>query len=85
MTGMADKTKWRLGVDQHPKDNVLDGFTYQDVIDALHQCKVISPTSAKKVVMDILSQRHQDMWYLFENNLDIIVAEARKGRADYAD
>ena len=82
---MVDKEKWRLGVDQHPEDGLLDGFTYQDVIDALRQRKVINEAAVNKVVTEILDIRIQDMWHLIANNLDIIMAEARKGRADYAD
>lgn len=71
---------WRLHDDLIPSDNLLDGFTFADVILALHTCPKVNPASAAAVVKDILSQRLQDMEYLLKNNLDIIIAEAMKGR-----
>ena len=59
---------------------MLDGFTFEDVILALHTCSTIDTDAAVRVVKDIISQRLQDLEYLFDNNIDIILAEAMKGR-----
>lgn len=71
---------WRLDDDLRPYDNMLDGFTFDDVICALRTYPKINEASAIEVVNDILSQRMQDLEFLFGNNIDIIIAEARKGR-----
>jgi len=72
--------QWRLGEDLHPKDNMLDGFTFEDLILSLHHRSDVSPESAKKELKDILESRLEDMYFLFDNNIDIIIEEALKGR-----
>lgn len=71
---------WRLHDDLITSDNMLDGFTFDDVILALHTCSTINEQSAVQVVRDIISQRLQDLEFLFDKNIDIIMAEAKKGR-----
>ena len=75
---------WRLGDDLIPSDNVLDGFTFDDVILALHHRRTIDEKSALAVLKDILEDRMTDMKFLFEKNIDIIIAKAKEGREDYA-
>lgn len=75
--------QWRLGDDLITKDNLLDGFTFDDVILALHTESRINEATARRVLQEILAVRMQDLNYLFENNLDIIIAKAREGRGDY--
>lgn len=74
------KREWRLHDDLTTSDNMLDGFTFDDVILALHTCQNINEETAVQVVRDILGQRLQDLEFLFDKNIDIIMAEAKKGR-----
>ena len=71
---------WRLGDDVHPKDNLFDGFTFEDVITALHTESVVNEKTARRVLNEIMEIRLQDMNFLFENNLDVIIAAALEGR-----
>jgi len=75
-----DRT-WKLGVDLAGYDNLLDGFTFGTVITALH-CgeKVIDEKAVRKVVKEILDSQLQDLDFLIENNMDKIIAQAKKGR-----
>lgn len=71
---------WRLHDDVSEKDNLLDGFTFEDVITALHTESVVNEKTARRVLKEILDIRMQDMNFLFEKNLDIIMARALEGR-----
>lgn len=82
-TPQAGERQWRLHEDLITSDNMLDGFTFDDVILALHTCSTIDKPTAVQVVRDIISQRLQDLEFLFDKNIDIIMAEAKKGR-EYA-
>lgn len=79
------ESKWRLGEDLITKDNLLDGITFDDVILALHTERVIDTASAKRVLKETLEIRLQDMKHLFLNNIDLIIAKAKEGRAEYED
>lgn len=77
------ENQWSLDGDYlSTKDNLLDGFTFEDVIQALHMEPKINQFSARKVLQQILEVRLQDMNFLFESNLEIIVSKAREGRGD---
>jgi len=73
--------QFKLGVDVNEYDSLLDGFTFGQVIDALH-CgeKVINETAVRKVVQDILNSQLQDLYTLLDGNLGEIVKLASKGR-----
>ena len=71
---------WRLHEDLLTSDNMLDGFTFDDLILALHTSATIDEPTAVQVVRDIISQRLQDLEFLFDKNIDIILEEAKKGR-----
>ena len=73
--------QWKLGADLHEQDNLLDGFTFEDVITALH-CgeKTINPAAVHRVVHDMLAGRLQDLYTLIYNNTDAIINRATKGR-----
>lgn len=72
---------WKLGDDLSEHDNLLDGFTFQDLITAVRcNCPVVDLNAIKKTVHDILDGRLEDMWYLVENNVTEIAAEVLKGR-----
>ena len=72
--------QWKLGEDLAEVDNILDQITFDDVILALHHERVINEQSLQLVVKDIVDQRMQDFEYLFENNIDEIIARAKRGR-----
>ena len=77
---MEDRN-WRLGEDLHTSDNLLDAVTFDELILTVHcNCPVLNPEAVKKSLNEILSIRLQDMAYLLERNIDVIIAEARKGR-----
>lgn len=77
---MAER-EWLLGEDLVAEDNLLDGFTFDDVIMQV-QCnsREINREAVGREVMDLLELRLDDMKELFYRNIDRIVAEARKGR-----
>lgn len=73
--------KWRLGEDMVTSDNILDGVTFDDLILAAHcNCKVVSKAAVYSTLAEILSQRKQDMTYLVEKNMDVIIQKALEGR-----
>ena len=76
-----NEPKWKLNEDMHPSDCILDPVTFQQVIDALH-CneRVINKKAVERVTREILESRLQDFEYLIENNINEIIAEAKKGR-----
>jgi len=77
---MEDRN-WRIGDDLSTSDNLLDGVTFDELILTVHcNCPVLNPEAVKKSLNEILSIRMQDMAYLLERNIDVIIAEARKGR-----
>lgn len=77
---MQDR-QWKLNEDMHPQDYILDPVTFQQVIDALH-CneKTINENAVWGVVREIIDSRLQDFYFLIGNNINEIIAEAKKGR-----
>jgi len=77
---MSDRA-WKLGEDLVTNDNLLDGLTFDDLILAVHHnCRIITPEAVRAELDEILAGRKQDMMFLLEQNMDAIMAEARKGR-----
>lgn len=73
--------EWKLGKDLITSDNMLDGFTFADVILAVHcNCREITPGQVRKQVHETLAGRLEDLDYLLEKNIEEIMKEARKGR-----
>ena len=72
--------EWRLGKDLYPEDNLLDGITFDDLILAVHQCRSVSRTTVHAELNQILAQRRQDMIFLLENNMAVIIQKALEGR-----
>lgn len=71
----------KLGDDLSEYDNLLDGFTFQDLITAVRcNCPVVDLNAIKRCVHDIIDGRLEDMWFLVENNAAEIAAEATKYR-----
>lgn len=70
--------QWKLGIDMHVHDNVLDGFTFDNVIIAL-RCNepVIDERAVRKNVKEMLEIRMQDLNYLIDNNMDEIIKTAK--------
>jgi hypothetical protein len=76
-----NERKWKLNEDMHPQDCILDPVTFQQVIDAAH-CneKVLNAKAIKRIAKEILESRLEDFEYLIQNNINEIIAEAKKGR-----
>lgn len=75
---------WKLNDDLITSDSLLDGITFDDVILAVHcNCRHITSDAVRRTAKEILDGRMQDYRYLLENNIEEIMAEARKGRAGY--
>lgn len=72
--------EWKLGKDVFPEDNLLDGLTFNDLILAVHQCRTVNRASVHATLNEIMAQRRQDMMFLLENNMDIIIEKALEGR-----
>ena len=73
--------QWKLGEDMYETDNILDGITFNDVILALHSGeRVIDEKAVRKVVKEILEIQMQDFEYILNNNIDEIIARAKRGR-----
>lgn len=71
---------WKLGKDLYPEDNLLDGITFDDLILAVHQCRTINQATVHSELNEILAQRRQDMMFLLEKNMDVIIQKALEGR-----
>ena len=73
--------QWKLGEDIHQRDNIFDPITFEQIITALH-CgeKAIDANAVVKVAKEILDSRIEDFHYLLGNNMQEIIAEAKKGR-----
>ena len=76
-----NERKWKLNEDMHPQDCILDPVTFQQVIDAVH-CneRVINENAVWGVVREIMDSRLEDLQHLIQNNINEIIAEAKKGR-----
>ena len=70
----------KLGKDLYPEDNLLDGITFDDLILAVHQCRTINQATVHSELNEILAQRRQDMMFLLEKNMDVIIQKALEGR-----
>ena len=65
---------WKLGGDLIPSDNILDGFTFDDIILAVRcNCRTVDRAAVLKTAREILEMRMEDYNYLLRNNLDRIV------------
>lgn len=73
--------QWKLGEDMYPTDNILDPITLNDIILAAH-CneRILDESAIRRVAKEILENRMIDFEYILENNIDEIIAEAKKGR-----
>ena len=56
--------QWKLGVDMHQNDNILDPVTFEQIITALHcNAKVINENAIWGVVREIMDSHMQDFHY----------------------
>lgn len=79
-----DERKWILGDDLRPEDNLMDGITFDEIILTVHcNCRNITRETVSREVNELVSMRMDDMRELLMRNIDIIMAEAKKGRGDY--
>ena len=73
--------KWKLGVDLDTYDCLLDSVTFDNLILVVHcNCREITPDAVRKEWKEILEERLADARFLLDNNIDKIIAEAKKGR-----
>lgn len=72
--------QWKLGEDVSTYDAILDPVTFDDIILALHHNRNIDEFGLREIAKDIIRQRIDDFDYLLNNNIDEIIAEAKKGR-----
>ena len=73
--------QWKLNEDMHQNDCIFDPITFEQVITAVHHnAEVIDEGAVYRVIADILDSRMQDFEYLIKNNMNEIIAEAKKGR-----
>ena len=65
---------WKLGDDLIPSDNILDGFTFDDIILAVRcNCRKVDRAAVLKTAREFLEMRMEDYNYLLRNNMDEIV------------
>lgn len=70
---------WKLGDDLITSDNILDGFTFDDIILAVRcNCRTVDRAAVLKTAREILEMRMEDYNYLLRNNLDEIVEIVKK-------
>lgn len=77
---MAERN-WKLGDDLSVHDSLLDEIDIADLILALHHTSTVNRKTAKQCLKEMLESRLDDMWFIFENNVDEIIAEAMEGRS----
>ena len=73
--------KWKLGDDMHQSDCILDPITFDDIILAVHHnARVLNESAVRTAVREILEIRMQDFEYILNNNINEIIAEAKRER-----
>ena len=78
---MPMKRKYKLGIDLTKKDSLLDGFSLEDVIDALNCNEAeINEVVVKRVVNEMLKENLNNLYAVLENNIPEIIAYATAGR-----
>ena len=69
---------WKLGQDLIPSDNILDGFTFDDIILAVRcNCRTIGVAAVLRTAREIMDQRMEDYYYLLNNNVNEIIEIAK--------
>ena len=81
--GMEDEMdrEWKLGKDLYPEDNMLDGFTFEDVITMIKcNCPNLTAEEAKRELRELVDSRLTDLYFLFQNNCEEILKIAGSRR-----
>ena len=73
---------WKLGVDLHEKDNILDGLTFDDVITML-RCNVDFDKpgwymDAQQNIQDLTKQHINNFYMLLNENIDEIIQRSKQ-------
>lgn len=75
--------KWRLDDDLSVNDSVLDGFDFQQLITTVRcNSPKINEQAVWMAVKDTMDCLLQDMHFLVENNMDLIIKLAKEGKGD---
>ena len=78
---MIPERQWKLGEDLFPEDNMLDGFSFEDMIVLVKcNCEELTPANARKELEQMLASKLEDMYFLFDKNIDKILEIARSRR-----
>ena len=73
--------EWKIGKDLSFSDNVLDGFTFDELVTTVCcNCKHITQDAVRLAAKQIVDIHMQDFKYLLEKNTLDIVVEARRRR-----
>lgn len=63
----------------HTKDNILDGFTYEDLIDAIKSNEaIIDKQTIEKVFNEILKEQIKNAKEMLKHNIDNILKELKR-------
>ena len=70
---------WKLGDDLISSDNILDGFTFDDIILAVRcNCSAIDTKAVLQTACEIMEQRLEDYYFILNNNVKEIIAEVQR-------
>lgn len=70
---------WKLGADMISSDNILDGFTFDDIILAVRcNCSTIDRKAVLQTAREILEGRMEDYNYILLNNVNEIINEVKR-------
>jgi len=74
---MLMNREYKLGRDLIEKDSLLDGFTFEDVIEAV-RCNEpnVNESTVRKTVLEMLLHNLQNFNELFESNMQEIIRRA---------
>ena len=66
--------QWKLGVDIQERDNIFDNITFADIIETVQNGeRIINEEAVRRVVKRIIDIQMQDMNYLLNNNMNVII------------
>lgn len=65
---------WKLGDDLVAKDEILEGITFEELIETIQSnCEEITPLAVEQTLNEIVNFRMKEMMFLLERNvLEII-------------
>lgn len=70
---------WKLGDDLISSDNILDGFTFDDIILTVRcNCSTIDTKAVLQAAREIMEQRLEDYYFILNNNVNEIIAEVKR-------